>query len=79
MGRSGSEVTDAMNYTGPRGSPLSHGIKEASRAGSRDKDHDGTKSDPERSWERITNKQEVIPKGIHRDSKYIKDSYYYQR
>ncbi|KAH8178494.1 hypothetical protein LIA77_00013 [Sarocladium implicatum] len=79
MGRSGYQVTGAMSHQGPRDRPLSHGIKEASRVGSRDKDHDGAKGDPERSQEGITNEQEVIPRGVHRDSKYIRDSYYYQR
>jgi hypothetical protein len=79
MGRSGCEITDAMNYTGPRGSPPTHGIREASRVKSRDKDHGGSSSDPRRAQEGITNSQEAIPKGIHRDHRYIRDSYYYQR
>jgi hypothetical protein len=67
---SGYEVI-GHELRGTAGSPLSHEVEETSRVRSRNKDFYREKGNPgrfKRTWSDL--------QGIHRDSKYINDSYY---
>ena len=81
MGRSGYEVTDAMERSQAVGP--SHSVKKATRTKSRDQKGSRSGSDPMDHTPLVIPEKDhegtVIQGTIQRDHKYIRDSYYYQR